>query len=100
MVHQSSDNTAVIAILYWIGAADPFLATLDEYIKELAWKSETTVDSVDANKIGIGSDASYYRYNGSLTTPPYTEPVQWTVIAQLRTASQEQVNNLRAALNW
>ncbi|KAH9319795.1 hypothetical protein KI387_021564, partial [Taxus chinensis] len=99
MVHKSGGNTGVIAVIYSIGSADPFLTTLDKYIKQLDSKTQTTVDSVDAKTIGIRRDAAYFRYYGSLTTPPYTELVQWTVISQVRTASQAQVNTLKAVLN-
>jgi carbonic anhydrase len=32
----------------------------------------------------------YYRFNGSLTTPPCSEGVRWFVLKQAQTLSQEQ----------
>ncbi|KMZ73116.1 hypothetical protein ZOSMA_153G00080 [Zostera marina] len=40
----------------------------------------------------------YYRYMGSLTTPPCTEGVIWTVMEQIRPISAKQVKMLKRAV--
>ncbi|XAR69750.1 Carbonate dehydratase [Bertholletia excelsa] len=40
----------------------------------------------------------YYRYVGSLTTPPCSEKVIWHVSGEVRSISKEQVEILRAPL--
>jgi len=37
-------------------------------------------------------DRDYYRFNGSLTTPPCTEGVLWLVLKQPLTVSKAQVD--------
>ncbi len=39
----------------------------------------------------LPSGKSYYRFNGSLTTPPCTEGVWWMVMKQSVSVSREQV---------
>ncbi|KAK6926767.1 Alpha carbonic anhydrase domain [Dillenia turbinata] len=51
------------------------------------------------NPANINIDTgSYYRCTGSLTTPPCTENVVWTVIKKVSTATEAQVNLLRLAI--
>ena len=45
---------------------------------------------IDAN-ILLPQNRDYYRFNGSLTTPPCSEGVWWLVIKQIATASKEQI---------
>jgi carbonic anhydrase len=37
-------------------------------------------------------DRTYFRFNGSLTTPPCSEGVVWLVMKQPLTASKEQID--------
>lgn len=101
MVHVSADKKpAVIGIMYKIGRPDPFLAELEEYIRKLRniKEGEEEVGVVDPRDVRKGS-RKYYRYIGSLTTPPCTEGVVWTIIKKVRTASHDQIKLLRDAVN-
>ena len=44
-------------------------------------------------------DRAYYRFNGSLTTPPCSEGVNWFVMKQFETASTEQIEKFVNAIH-
>ncbi|KAM7259736.1 hypothetical protein ACFE04_015477 [Oxalis oulophora] len=101
MVHQSSDGkVAVIGILYTIGQPDNFLASLeDDLLLIIDGNEESVVGKTNPMNVEIGSGQDYYRYIGSLTTPPCTEGVLWTIVTKVRTVSDEQVRLLRVAVH-
>ncbi|KAJ6839609.1 alpha carbonic anhydrase 7-like [Iris pallida] len=102
MVHQTPDdkNVAVVGILYKLGRPDPFLAEMEGYIKKLEdlVEKEEKVGTVDPRHVKRGS-RKYYRYMGSLTVPPCTEGVVWTIVRKIRTVSRKQMNLLREAVH-
>ena len=42
----------------------------------------------------VPGELGYYRYEGSKTTPPCHEPVDWYVMREPKSISQEQVDKL------
>ncbi|KAK1279317.1 Bifunctional monodehydroascorbate reductase and carbonic anhydrase nectarin-3 [Acorus gramineus] len=101
MVHESADNkVAVVGILYKIGRADNFLHKMANYIRKMTdiVDGREDVGIVDPREIRRGS-RKYYRYIGSLTTPPCTEGVVWTIMGKIRTVSREQVKLLQEAVH-
>ncbi|CAL5001670.1 unnamed protein product [Urochloa decumbens] len=104
LVHESAppaNETAVVGILYEVGAEeDPFLRRLEDSIRAVADtnKTEPIVGVVDPRG-ARGRASVYYRYMGSLTTPPCTEGVVWTVVKRVRTASKYQLDLLREAVH-
>eukprot|EP00253_Pinus_taeda_P034854 PITA_34854 len=101
IVHQTQDGEiAVIGIIYKFGRPDTFLAELMDEINSIADMKppEEPLGLVNPMHIKFGS-TKYYRYTGSLTTPPCTEGVIWTVIHKVRTVSKDQVKALQDAVN-
>lgn len=99
VVHKNSIGAiAVVGILYKLGRPDPFLAQLLHHIK--------TTEIGEAVDLGIVSlldikfeSRKYYRYIGSLTVPPCTEGVLWTIARKVRTVSREQIRAIRDAVH-
>ncbi|XP_071690363.1 alpha carbonic anhydrase 7-like [Rutidosis leptorrhynchoides] len=101
LVHQSEDGKiAVIGIMYKIGRPDSLLSLMEPYFKALAAIKDvkTNVGIIDPRHIKIGS-RKYYRYMGSLTTPPCLQNVTWTIVHKVRTISREQVHAIRDAVH-
>ncbi|KAF7154698.1 hypothetical protein RHSIM_Rhsim01G0215100 [Rhododendron simsii] len=103
MVHESKDQrVAVIGIIFKIGRSDPFLSEMKDHIEAVAdtGEEERVVGMVDPKHIRIGNrNSKYYRYIGSLTIPPCTQDVVWTILSKVRTVSREQLSLLRDAVH-
>ncbi|KAJ7976894.1 Alpha carbonic anhydrase, partial [Quillaja saponaria] len=102
MVHVSQDGNykiAVVGLLYKLGQPDPFLSKLENYIRSMVdEKQERKIGVIDPSEIKLGGK-KYYRYKGSLTVPPCTEGVIWTINKKLMTVSRKQVKLLREAVH-
>ncbi|KAF8369636.1 hypothetical protein HHK36_032339 [Tetracentron sinense] len=101
LVHESPDQkTAVVGIMYSIGEPDTFLSKMMNHFEYVAEEEEEerVVGMVNPTDIKMGS-IMYYRYIGSLTVPPCTQNIVWTIVGKLRTVSREQVKLLRDAVH-
>lgn len=101
MVHESAANkTAVIGLLYEVGSPDKFLLRLEPFLRLIADQKDRRepVGVVDPN-LARGEAKAYYRYMGSLTTPPCTEGVVWTIDQKIRPVAKYQVDLLREAVD-
>lgn len=106
MVHRNKEgHIVVLAVLYRFGHVDTFLNQLMDNFKDLTKekcgdKQETHVPvGVVDNKALKRSTRKYYRYIGSLTTPPCSENVIWNVMGKIREMTPEQANILKAPLS-
>ncbi|KAL7615792.1 hypothetical protein Lser_V15G02020 [Lactuca serriola] len=101
LVHLSTDGKiAVIGVLYNIGKPDHFLSKLMVNITAMIdQKGEHEHSGVINPKEIQMSNRRYYRYIGSLTVPPCTEGVVWTISKKIRTVSIDQVKLLREAVH-
>ena len=98
-VHVSADNKiAVVAILFAPGADDKTLTNLWEKLP-MEKGDESKLESHSLKPLEMEAKLSnYYRFNGSLTTPPCTEGVRWIVMKQPFHVSKEQIEKLQKAL--
>jgi carbonic anhydrase len=93
-VHRNAlGEIAVVGVFLREGAANAFLQQIWDNIpggSEAA--AEGTIQPEDL----LPADRDYYRYAGSLTTPPCTEGVRWHVLHEPVDVSAAQIEELRA----
>ncbi len=99
LVHaDDKGNLAVIAVMFEQGAANAGLQKAWSKMPIHAGDKNTMSPTVAVNDI-LPDSREYYRFNGSLTTPPCSEGVRWLVMKTPMSASKEQVENFSHALH-
>lgn len=102
----------VLGIFYEVGStADTFLAQFEDSLPmppntpsrrlsgAVATSSFTGPIDLDGIYRGL-SLRQYWSYNGSLTTPPCSEVVDWHILMGRKKVTQEQLEKFRAAVGW
>ncbi|WDJ84894.1 carbonic anhydrase [Xanthomonas campestris] len=95
IVHQGPDGTlGVLAIFFETGKANPaFQRVLDAMPNDKNQTRQVADALVRASDfLPPANQRSFYRYEGSLTTPPCSETVDWVVLSQPVQVSREQIN--------
>lgn len=91
LVHADKDgNLAVVGVMFSEGVSNPFLAKLWEKMPAKKDEKNALAAGLNVSQL-LPADKDYYRYNGSLTTPPCTEGVRWLVLKKPATVSKGQV---------
>ena len=95
LVHKDGDgNLAVIGILFQEGEENEVLNTLLSHLPKEVGKQEIHKNE-NLNPAGfIPPNTEFYKYSGSLTTPPCSEGVYWMVFKQPIQASAEQIQQM------
>lgn len=91
LVHADANgNLAVIAVMFMEGEANEVLANAWSHMPGKAGGKQSLASVVSAEGI-LPFNKDYYRFNGSLTTPPCSEGVWWLVMKEPVTASKNQI---------
>lgn len=97
-VHTSEEgHLAVVAVMFEAGAEN---TALREILAEIPDGIDNEVRLQQPLSLAtlMPADKSYYRFSGSLTTPPCTEGVRWLVLKHPVTASESQLKDLASVL--
>lgn len=97
LVHaDESGNLAVLAVMFKEGERNAVLASLWNAPPAVG-KKQPVSPSINVRDM-LPAELDYYRFNGSLTTPPCSEGVRWLVLKQPIVASHAQIEALTQAV--
>jgi carbonic anhydrase len=99
LVHADADgHLAVVGVLMAEGPADnPVVAKLWAQMPVKAGDKSSLEAKVNVADL-LPKSKDYYRYSGSLTTPPCSEGVRWYVLKQSIPVSKRQIEAFRKAV--
>ncbi|NXH12362.1 CAH12 anhydrase, partial [Bucco capensis] len=96
---DKADGLAVLAILLEIGPFNPSYEKIFRHFRNVKYKDQTVqVPGFNIQELLPDRLDEYYRYEGSLTTPPCYPSVLWTVFRHPVKISQQQASFKAAPL--
>ena len=96
LVHASkAGDLAVVGVMFEEGAANAELAKIWDNMPASKGENAVSGKSINVNNL-LPASKQYYRFMGSLTTPPCSEGVNWHMMSQPITASAEQIAAFKA----
>ncbi|PNI74479.1 CA12 isoform 2 [Pan troglodytes] len=96
---NKSEGLAVLAVLIEMGSFNPSYDKIFSHLQHVKYKGqEAFIPGFNIEELLPERTAEYYRYRGSLTTPPCNPTVLWTVFRNPVQISQEQLLALETAL--
>jgi carbonic anhydrase len=88
--HDRPEHLLVVGVLFKEGEPSPLLDKLLVDVPAHAGEHADNEIELDASSV-LKRGEGYYHYEGSLTTPPYSESVTWLVLDQVHDALAEQI---------
>lgn len=97
LVHKAADGTlAVIGVMMKVGAHNPVIEEIWQNTPINAGGTRVVKDVRLSAADLMPESKDYFRYEGSLTTPPCTEGVQWHVLKDPIEISEKQLKAFQA----
>jgi carbonic anhydrase len=91
LVHRNAaGQLAVVGVFIQAGEENPALQALWSVMPTTAGAEQATNVSVNPGRL-LPANRTYFRYFGSLTTPPCSDGVLWTMFKEPISASEEQI---------
>lgn len=97
LVHTKGSSLAVVAVMFEVGEDNLVLNKLLRNLPETEGDKNELKSDVEGYEI-LSANQEYYRFNGSLTTPPCTEGVKWLVLKTPVELSQSQLNDFETVM--
>ncbi|XP_040131912.1 carbonic anhydrase 12 isoform X2 [Ictidomys tridecemlineatus] len=106
---DKSEGLAVLAVLIEMGSFNPSYDKIFSHLQHVRYKGQQVlIPGFNIEELLPERPAEYYRYEGSLTTPPCHPTVLWTVFRNPVQISQEQASSfqwpwlafLASVLSW
>ncbi|MDO6646230.1 carbonic anhydrase [Acinetobacter guillouiae] len=93
LVHASDKGElAVVALMFQHGLKNEKLKHIWNSLPKNVGESNQLYSKNKAESY-LPNNLEYYRFNGSLTTPPCSEGVRWVVFKEIQQASNEQIES-------
>lgn len=95
LVHKNANNQlTVLGVMIEPGSPNQALEELWDHIPAVGAKQAPEL-SIDTSQL-LPDDLSFYHYQGSLTTPPCSESVNWVVMKHPIQASSSQIETFKS----
>ena len=92
LVHQNeSGELAVLGVMIQEGSMNEYLQLVWAALQEEITEEDISLSEPVQLQTLLPKDQTFLHYNGSLTTPPCTEEVEWIILEQPIELSQEQI---------
>ncbi|BCN93761.1 hypothetical protein THMIRHAM_15460 [Thiomicrorhabdus immobilis] len=99
LVHKDGDgNLAVMGVLFQEGEENPQIETLLTHLPKEIGKQEIHRNLSLNPVMFVPGNTEFYKYSGSLTTPPCSEGVYWMVFKHPIEASAEQIEKMNEVM--
>jgi carbonic anhydrase len=98
-VHSTKDGElAVIAVMFKVGEKNTAIQKLIKNMPiHITQKNSLCQENLKAKDL-LPKNTAYYRFNGSLTTPPCSEGVRWFVLKEPVEISKEQLKEFEKVM--